>query len=93
MKRTPTKSAIAAGVVRRLRVVIAETGLSQSKFALAIAFDVNRLKAVLAGKTSAPLELVAFVAVRFRVDARWLITGLHSSLKKTWHPGQDKLTT
>ena len=73
-----------AGVPQRLRAVIAESGMSQAKFAAHVGIDLDRLKGVLRGKTRRPpLDLLQKVIKRCNVDSTWLFTGMKLDVGET----------
>ncbi|MFN9279396.1 MAG: helix-turn-helix domain-containing protein [Betaproteobacteria bacterium] len=72
-----------AGVPQRLRAVIAESGMSQAKFAAHVGIDLYRLKDVLRGQTRPPLDLLQNVIERCNVDSTWLFTGMKLDVGET----------
>jgi transcriptional regulator with XRE-family HTH domain len=72
-----------AGVPQRLRAVIAESGMSQAKFAAHVGIDLDRLKNVLRGQTRPPFDLLQSVIERCNVDSTWLFTGMKLDLGET----------
>ncbi|MCL1960329.1 MAG: helix-turn-helix transcriptional regulator [Desulfovibrionaceae bacterium] len=64
-----------AGIPDRLREVIGQSGLSQTKFADAIGVPPQQLKDVLRGQIKPPSHLVTAVASTFDVDVMWLLSG------------------
>ncbi|MCE2691654.1 MAG: helix-turn-helix domain-containing protein [Betaproteobacteria bacterium] len=73
-----------AGVPQRLRAVIADSGMSQAKFAAHVGIDLDRLKGVLRGKTRRPpLDLLQKVIKRCNVDSTWLFTGMKLDVGET----------
>ncbi|MFN9279394.1 MAG: helix-turn-helix domain-containing protein [Betaproteobacteria bacterium] len=72
-----------AGVPQRLRAVIAESGMSQAKFAAHVGIDLDRLKNVLRGQTRPPFDLLQSVIERCNVDSTWLFTGMKLDVGET----------
>ena len=72
-----------SGLPDRLRKVIAESGLTQPKFAALIGEDLFRIRNVLSGQMKPPADLVQKVLERCEVDAVWLMTGRSLDIGET----------
>ncbi len=59
----------------RLREVIYRSGLSQTKFAILIGFELQKLKDVLRGQVRPSLDLIQRVVGATGVESDWLLLG------------------